>query len=333
MIGRAGSSALLGVIRTYGSKLIQTVHLAVAVIVLAALPAYAQKRIALTFDDVPRMKGAFFTPEERTAKLIAALKAAKVTQAAFFLNPGNLSTPDGNGGQARIAAYVAAGHVIANHSFSHPFLSKSTAPDYLADIDKGAVWLKGWPGYRPWFRFPYLDEGADDKVKRDAVRTGLKERGLRNGYVTADGSDWNLEALTIQAAKDGKSMDMGALRKLYVETQMSAVDYHDELARLTIGRSPAHVMLLHETDIAAMFVGDFVAELRRRGWTITTADEAFADPISKAMPDVPYSWGTLTGSMAWEKDISPPLSPFWIGESVMDFLFEKRVIKKAAKTK
>jgi peptidoglycan-N-acetylglucosamine deacetylase len=296
-------------------------------------PAYAQKRIALTFDDVPRIKGAFFTPEERTQKLIAALRQAKVKQAAFFLNPGNLSTPDGQGGEARIAAYVAAGHVIANHSFSHPGLSKSTPPDYLADIDKAALWLKGRAGYRPWFRFPYLDEGADDKVKRDAVRAGLKARGLRNGYVTADGSDWNLEALTIQAAKDGKAMDMEALRKLYVASQMSAVDYHDELARLTIGRSPAHVILLHETDIAAMFIGDFVTELRRRGWTIITADEAFADPISKAMPDVPYSWGTLTGSMAWEKDRQPPLSPFWMSASTMDFLFEKRVIKKAATPK
>ncbi len=297
-------------------------------------PVHAQqKRIALTFDDVPRTKGAFFTPDERTAKLIAALKAAKVKQAAFFLNPGNLSTPDGQGGEVRIAAYVAAGHVIANHSFSHPFLSQSTAADYLADIDKGAAWLKGRAGYRPWFRFPYLDEGADDKVKRDAVRAGLKARGLRNGYVTADGADYNLEALTVQAVKEGKSIDMDALRKLYVTSQMSAVDYHDELARLTIGRSPAHVILLHETDIAALFIGDFVRELRRRGWTIVTADVAFADPIAKAMPDVPYSWGTLTGSMAWEKDIKPPLSPIWISVSMENFLFEQRVIKEAAAPK
>ncbi len=313
-------------------KAIRTL-LALLVSLLLASGAHAQKRIALTFDDVPRNAGAFFTPDERTQKLIAALKAAKVKQAAFFLNPGRLASPDGQGGEARINAYVAAGHVIANHSFSHPFLSKSTAADYLADIDRAAVWLKGRAGYRPWFRFPYLDEGADDKPKRDAVRAGLKARGLSNGYVTADGADYNIEALTIQAVKDGKQMDMDALRTLYVASQMSAVDYHDELARLTIGRSPAHVILLHETDIAALFIGDFVAELRRRGWKIITADEAFADPIAKAMPDVPYSWGTLTGSMAWEKDVKPPLSPLWISTSMEDFLFEKRVLKAAVAPK
>jgi peptidoglycan-N-acetylglucosamine deacetylase len=301
--------------------------LALLVSILVASGAHAQKRIALTFDDIPRDRGAFLTPDERTTKLIAALKQAKVKQAAFFLNPGNLAKPDGQGGEARINAYVAAGHVIANHSNTHPHLNVSDANAYLADVDAAAVWLKGRAGYRPWFRFPFLDEGGKDKVKRDAIRTGLKARGLRNGYVTADGSDWHLEALTIQAKKDGKPMDMEALKKLYVTVQMSAVEYHDRLARDTLGRSPAHVILMHETDLAALFLPDFVAELRRNGWTIITADEAFADPISKAMPDVPFSYGTLIGSMAWEKDIQPPLWPIWIGTSTTSFLFEKRVIK------
>jgi peptidoglycan-N-acetylglucosamine deacetylase len=300
-----------------------------AFVVMLCSPAHAQKRIALTFDDIPRTAGAFFAPDERTQKLIAALKKAKVNQAAFFVNPGNLSKPDGQGGEKRIAAYVAAGHVIANHSNSHPHLKDSSAQDYLADIDAAALWLKGRAGYRPWFRFPYLDEGADDKVKRDAVRAGLAERKLRNGYVTADGADYNLEALTVQAVKDGKAVDMEALRRLYVTTQMSAVAYHDELARRTIGRSPAHVMLLHETDIAALFIGDFVDELRAHGWTIISADEAFADPIAKVMPDVPYAYGTLIGSMAWQKNIEPPTWPIWIKTAMMDFIFEQRVIKKA----
>lgn len=296
-------------------------------VLIGLSPANAEKRIALTFDDVPRDRGAFFTPDERSQKLLTALKQAKVKQAAFFLNPGSLNKPDGQGGEKRIMAYVAAGHVIANHSFSHPSLKNNSTEDYLADIDKTAVWLTGRKGYRPWFRFPYLDEGAGDKVKRDAVRAGLKTRGLRNGYVTADGSDWHLEALTVKAAKDGKKMDMAALRRLYIGSQMSGIEYHDTLARRTLGRSPAHVMLLHETDLAAMFIGDLVAELRLNGWTIISADEAYADPLSKAIPDVDYSWGTLTGSMAWEKGVDPPLSPVWMKTDMISYLFEKNVIR------
>ena len=287
-------------------------------------PLHAQKRIALTFDDVPRSRGAFLTPSERSQKLLAALKRAQVKQAAFFVNPGKLVDPDGEGGEARIAGYVSAGHVIANHSNTHLRLNSTTAEAFLADLDKAEKWLKGRPGYRPWFRFPYLAEGGRDKDKRDAVRIGLKARGLRNGYVTADGSDWHLEALTIAARKNGKRIDMDALKKLYITTQLSAVEYHDELARQTLGRSPAHVLLMHETDLAALFLPDLVSELRRNGWQIITADEAYADPIADAMPDVPFAYGTLIGSMAWEKGVKPPLWPIWIGTS---FLFDERVIK------
>jgi peptidoglycan-N-acetylglucosamine deacetylase len=274
--------------------------------IVASTPAHAQKRITLTFDDVPRDAGAFFSPEERTTKLIAALKQARVKQVAFFVNPGNLVKPDGQGGDRRIAAYVAAGHVIANHSFSHPSLSKLTPEAYLADIDMATDWLKGRKGYRPWFRFPFLNEGRSDKAKRDAIRAGLAARGLRNGYVTVDASDWNMENLTIAATKAGKPMNMAVLRDYYVTLHVEAADFYDGLARQTIRRSPAHVMLLHETDMAAMFIVDLVAALRKDGWEIITADKAYRDPFSKVVYDTPSAQGTLTEMMAWQKGLPEP---------------------------
>lgn len=301
---------------------------------LQAQDAASTRRIALTFDDVPRGAGAFFTPDERAQRLIAALREAGVEQAAFFVTTGNLDTLDGAGGEARIAAYVTAGHVIANHSHAHLHLDATPAEAYLADLDRAAAWLKGRPGYRPWFRFPFLDEGGRDAAKRDAVRAGLAARGLRNGYVTADGSDWHLEQLTIDAKNAGRAMDMAALRKLYLQSQMSGIAYHDALARRTLGRSPPHVMLLHETDLAALFIADLVAELRKDGWAIITADEAYADAeLAAATPDVPHTSGTLTGMIAWERGVPPPYAPFWMGTEVMSLLFERNVLVKPEETK
>lgn len=298
-----------------------------ALLALAA-PAAAQKRIALSFDDVPRGRGAFFTPDERSRRLIAQLKKARVKQAVFFLNPGKLGDPDGAGGEARINAYVRAGHVLANHSYSHPQLTDMDAEAYLADIDQASAWLKGRKGTRPWFRFPYLNEGRDDKVKRDAIRAGLKARGLRNGYVTIDGCDWNIEALTAKARADGKPMDMAALRNFYVTTHVEAADFFDQLAVKTIGRSPAHMLLLHETDIAAMFVGDLVAALRADGWEIVSADTAYADPIGEILTDVPSHQGTLTELMAWQKGLP---APRWYARNdtqLMAALFREQVLKE-----
>ncbi|WP_300974134.1 polysaccharide deacetylase family protein [Sphingomonas sp. LHG3406-1] len=308
------------------SRLLSRLLLALLALVLAAAPAEAAKRIALTFDDVPRGRGAFLTPDERTERLIAGLKKGRVGQAAFFVNPGNLSTPDGAGGERRIAAYVRAGHVIANHSFSHPALSETGAADYVADIDRAEAWLEGRPGRRPWFRFPFLNEGRADKAKRDAVRAALDARGLRNGYVTADGADWNMEALTIAAAKAGKRMDMAALRKLYVETMVGAAEYNDRLARKVLGRAPVQVLLLHETDLAALYIADLAAGLRKAGWTIVSADEAYRDPIGTLRPDVPSAQGTLTEALAWEKGLPAPRWYDRADPKVADLLFARRVL-------
>jgi peptidoglycan/xylan/chitin deacetylase (PgdA/CDA1 family) len=293
---------------------------------VAALPAAAQKRIALTFDDVPRARGPFLTPDERTARIIAGLRKAKVAQAAFFVVPGNLSDPDGAGGERRIAAYVAAGHVIANHSFSHPALKSMTAAAYLADIDRAGAWLKGRPGLRPWFRFPYLDEGGNDKGKRDAVRAGLATRGLSNGYVTVDGSDWNIESLTADARKAGKRVDRDGLRDLYVETHVESAEFADGLARKALGRQPVQVMLLHETDLAAYWIADLVAGLRRKGWEIVGADIAYRDPIAKLHPDVPSAQGTLLEAIAWEKRLP---APRWYDRNTLSIatpLYRQRVL-------
>lgn len=290
-------------------------------------PEPAARRIALTFDDVPRERGAFLGHDERTVRLIAALHGAGVRQAAFFVNPGFLAEADRPGGEARIAAYVAAGHVLANHSFSHPRLAATSAEAYLADIDRAEEWLRGREGRRPWFRFPYLDEGMRDHDRRDAVRAGLAARGLRNGYVTIDGTDWNLEALTRQAARDGRAMDLAALRDLYVRIHVDAAEDGEALARRELGRSPAHVLLLHETDLAALFVGDLVAALRERGWTIVTADEAYADPLGREMPGAASANGTLLRQIANARGQERPALAPGTDPETQRRLFTERVLQ------
>lgn len=288
----------------------------------------AKKRIALSFDDVPRGIGAFFTADERGRRLIAGLQAAQVRQVALFVNPARINLGDGD--EARIARYVAAGAVIANHTFSHPHLSSSGADAYLSDIDRAQQWLKGRPGYRPWFRFPFLDEGGRDTAKRDAVREGLDARGLRNGYVTVDGSDWNMEALTIAARREGRVIDMTALKTLYIETMVRSADFSDDLMTRTLGRSPPHVLLLHETDLAALYIRDLVEALRADGWEIVTADDAYADPVGLVPPDVAFANGTLAEELAWEKGVPAPRWYERNDTKIADALFRTRVLHEKA---
>ncbi len=301
------------------------------VALVIAFPVSAEKRIAISFDDVPRMPGAFFeSSEKRTAALISALKRAKVKQAGFFVTTGNLEKPHGVGGEARIAAYVKAGHVIGNHSHSHKWLSRMTAADYLKDIDKAELWLKGRPGYRPWFRYPFLGEQGTGIEQRDAVRAGLRERGLKNAYVTIDNYDWHLENLASNARRDGKKMDMVALRKLYVETMLLTANHYEAIAQEVLNRSPIHVLLLHETDLNAMYIADVVAALRKDGWSIATMDEAYRDPIAATEPNTLFLGEGRIAALGYLTGIKPRRLVYErTDEDVLAKLFNQRVLKEA----
>jgi peptidoglycan-N-acetylglucosamine deacetylase len=295
--------------------------------------AQSVRRIALSFDDAPRSLGPWLSAEQRTARLIASLRAARAPQAVFFVNPGNLAQPHGAGGEARLDAYVRAGHVLANHSFSHRALTSVTADEYLADIDRAEIWLHRRPGYRPWFRFPYLNEGRGDASKRAAVFAGLAQRGLQHGYVTVDGSDWRLEQLTIDAVRAGTPVDRAALRDLYVETHVEAAEFYDGLAQRVWGRSPAHVLLLHETDLAALYIDDLIRALRARGWQIVSADAAYADPIAIVPPPrVRSGQGPLTELAAWERGLPAPRWYSGNDERLMTDAYRRRVLNQVPTT-
>lgn len=244
-----------------------------------------ERRIALSFDDAPTANGALFSGSQRTSTLIRTLADAGVAQAGFFVTTRNLL---GAAEERRLRAYADAGHVLANHSHGHRWLSRTPAADYLEDVDRASRVLVPFHGTRPWFRFPFLDEGPD-AVQRDRIRAELAERGLRNGYVTVDNYDWYLAAKVDEAVRAGTDVDFEALRKTYVDMLIDCVEFYDAIARRTLGRSPAHVLLLHENDLAALYAGDLVRALRDAGWRIVPIDEAYADPIAQMQPETLFN--------------------------------------------
>ncbi len=278
---------------------VATAALILAALCLSVTATAAERRIALTFDDAPRGDGPFFTGEARAEALIAALDEVEAEGAMFFVTTRNLERR-GEEGAARLRAYVEAGHVLASHSHAHPWLTRTPVDEYLADLDESMARLEAFDGVLPYFRFPFLDEGRDTRERRDAIRAGLAERGLVNGYVTVDNYDWYLAALASEAVKAGHEFDQEALRNVYVETLVAAVEFYDAIAVEALDRSSAHVLLLHENDLAALFIDDLVRALRERGWAIIPAEVAYQDPLVAIEPDTLFLGQGRVGGIAHE---------------------------------
>ena len=281
------------------------------------------KRIALSFDDAPRGNGPKFTGDERAKALIDSLAESKSGPVVFFVTTRGFDKP---GGKQRIESYAKAGHLIANHSHSHQWLMRTDTQEYIADIDIAEQNLAGVENRRPWFRFPFLDEGTPLE-KRDAVRSALKQRGIINGYVTIDNYDWYIDSRWKKAVRSGRSVDMDALEKAYVDMLMGAVHFYDEMAVETFGRSPVHTLLLHENDVAALFIDDLIAALRADGWEIVSPDAAYADPIAAIEPQTLKTRQGHVAALAIEagRD-AKTFSHLAIDEKLIDaFLLERKV--------
>ena len=247
-------------------------------------PARAQKRIALTFDDAPRSDGMVYTGEERATELIRTLDEVEAGPVAFFVTTRHFA--EQKEGRERIERYAAAGHLIANHTHTHPWAHQTPVAEYLADIDRANSLLNGIENRRNWFRFPFLDEGRTGE-KIAAIAAGLEERELVNGYVTVDNYDWYLDSKLQEALKAGQSVDYAKLGKLYVNMLLYAAEYYDSVAVQMLGESPVHVLLLHENDMAALYADDLVRSLRETGWTIVSPDTAYEAPLPT--PKTPFT--------------------------------------------
>lgn len=238
------------------------------------------RRVALTFDDPPLPDTVVMTGQERAERIISALKEGGVDGAMFFAVSSRIDDTT----ISRMHAYAEASHVIASHSHTHPNLHLVGSEPFLEDVGTAHRILSGMPGFLPYFRFPYLNEGVTEE-QRDAVRSALVEMGYKQGYVTIDNYDFYIDRLIREAMEANGEVALDAAGELYADMIIGAAEHYDQIACTWLGRSPRHVLLLHENDAAALFLSRLISAFRERGWVLISAIDAFGDPIAKSLPD------------------------------------------------
>jgi len=245
-------------------------------LVLFLLPALARAQsISFTFDDGldPRTQS---SAAAWNAGILDALQAAGV-RSMIFPAGKIVDSPEG---WALVRRWGAAGHAVGNHTYSHrSFGSPQLGLDaFTEDVLRADRLLKETPGWTRRLRFPYLKEG-DSAQKRDAMRRWMADHGYRPAPVSIDTSDWYYNQRFLQWRASHPGADPGRIRQAYLAHLWDRAQYYDGLAKTSLGRSPAHVMLLHTNFINAEFLPDIIALFRSKGWKIVDPQQAFADPL------------------------------------------------------
>lgn len=257
-----------------------------------------QPQIAITMDDFIWNRSVKLEPDERNRAILGALQSHGGLKAALFVAGRHA---DNEKGKDLLREWDRAGHLIGNHSYSHTELNSSevTTEKFTADILKCEAVLKSFPRYQKSFRFPFLSEG-ETAVKRDAVRTFLKQHGYRIGHVTIDASDWAVEnRLSARLTKD-PAADVKPYRDFYLDHMWERAVYYDELARKALGRSVKHTILMHYNLLNALFLGDLLEMFKSKGWKLIDASEAFKDPVFSAEPKIVPAGQSIVWAIAKE---------------------------------
>jgi peptidoglycan/xylan/chitin deacetylase (PgdA/CDA1 family) len=270
----------------------------------------APAKVALTFDDLP-VHAALppgLSRSDVARSILAALQAHKAPPTYGFVNAKGLEGGPDNAEFLRL--WHAAGHPLANHTYSHMDLNANTPAAFEQEIVADEAALRstmGDEGWR-WLRYPYLHEG-DTLEKRRAVARFLEERGYRVAEVTISFDDY---AYNDPYARCLAKNDLAAvewLKESYLRRAAESLTAGQENARRVYGRDIAHVMLLHVGGFQTVMLPRLLDLLEQRGFQLVTLPEAESDPAYAADLDrVSPAGATLLEQMMAAKGIPVPAS-------------------------
>ncbi len=135
------------------------------------------KDVVLTFDDGP--------DPTWTPRVLEVLEELDVPGTFFVLGDQAMQYP------GLVSELAQAGHLIANHTFSHPHLEKLTPAEQVVELNATARLIEGLTGRRsPLFRAPYTANVDPDRPED----LGPLRVALTNDYVfvgaNVDPLDW-----------------------------------------------------------------------------------------------------------------------------------------------
>jgi len=288
------------------------------------------REIAVTIDDLPTVSvvgNDLTTANQITDHLLAALARYRVP-AIGFVNERKLLT-DGTLDEGRVALlrrWLAAGHELGNHTFSHVDFHHTPVSAFEQQVLQGERVTKQLLRQAGrdirYFRHPYLHTGRSAAARR-TFEAFLARRGYRVAPITVDNYDYVFAAAYDRA--QGRGDEQQEIASAYVEYMDDVVAYYERQSVALLGREVRQTLLLHASALNAAAFDRLAAMLNGRGYRFVTLDRALQDP-AYTLRDEYYGPAGITWLHRWALTVGKrgtffagePTVPAWIEKASKD---------------
>ncbi len=231
-------------------RLVRLVHTRPATVTLE------RPMLSFSFDDAP----------VSAAETGAQLLEARGLRGSYYISAG-LAGRDGPMGlnidRDGIQALAAAGHEIADHTYSHLDCGQADASSVLDEADLNGELLTAWTGYEPRsFAYPYGDVASAAKQALSGRFSTL--RALHHGVI-ATGTDLNQTPAVGIEGDDGEAVALRWMAEARTRKAWLILYTHDVIETPSPwGCTPAVLERLIDQAVADGFDVVTVAEAARR---------------------------------------------------------------------
>ena len=239
--------------------------------------------MAITVDDLP-IHGHVSSEMNRhkiVQLFLSAFQKHKLSGVYGFINAQQLKVSPHS--EDVLDAWIHAGQLLGNHTYSHINLNHVSAQAFIKDIQKDEPTLQKLMGSQDYhyFRYPYLAEGLT-QAKRDTVRKYLSEQKYKTAQVTVDFSDWewNHSYFRCLAKKDVEAIVW--LKKTFLEEALQSIEVAKNLSQLTFHREIKQIFLIHHGALQALMIDELLTEFQ--------SHQIHFVPLSEALQDGAYSF-------------------------------------------
>ncbi len=248
----------------------------------------ADRRVALTFDDLPAVSsqlegGGTQGLAESRAILAAIVNALRTRRAPAigFVNESQLHVHgELDARTALLEDWLDAGHELGNHTFSHLSLQRTPLAQYQDDVIKGEAVTRRLlqaRGKKPrYFRHPYTSTGPTAEVKA-AFERFLADRGYRVAPFTVEHADYAFNRVYVRALAADDHASAAKVKQAYLDHLGAMFAHAERLSGKLFDREIPQVFLVHANRLNADCLEAMLARLAARGYRFISLDEAMKD--------------------------------------------------------